>query len=92
MHKLLISSVGVMLVAGTACFGVVMPAPPASQFLDAVSAMCGNAYAGRVTANEPAAPNDPFVGQALVMHVRSCEAGRVLVPFHVGRIARAPGC
>lgn len=46
--------------------------------------MCGQAFAGRITANEPAQPNDPFVGQALVMHVRTCEAGRVLVPFHVG--------
>ncbi len=62
------------------------PAPPApaSQFLTAIAAMCGNAYGGRIVANEPVQPNDAFEGQALVMHVRTCESGRVLVPFHVG--------
>jgi len=62
------------------------PAPPApaSQFLTAIAAMCGNAYGGRIVANEPVQPNDAFEGQALVMHVRTCEPERVLVPFHVG--------
>jgi hypothetical protein len=60
------------------------PQPPAAQFLSAVAAMCGNAYAGRIIANEPAQPNDAFEGQTLVMHVRTCEPERVLVPFHVG--------
>lgn len=60
------------------------PAPPAAQFLSAMAAMCGNAYGGRIVANEPAQPNDAFEGQTLVMHVRTCEPGRVLVPFHVG--------
>lgn len=59
-------------------------APPASQFLAALAAHCGHAYAGRVVANDPPQPNDPFEGRALVMHVRTCETGRVLVPFHVG--------
>ncbi len=60
-------------------------ASPASQFLLSVSAICGQAYAGRVVENEPKAPNDPFEGQALVMHVRTCNsAEQVLVPFHVG--------
>jgi len=88
MHKTLIASVLVVVLAGAAC-GADTPAPvpvqsQAAQFLSAVSAMCGNAYGGRIVANEPATPNDPFVGQALVMHVRTCEPERVLVPFHVG--------
>lgn len=58
--------------------------PPAAQFMTALGALCGQAFGGRITANEPEAPNDPFVGQALVMHVRTCEPGRILVPFHVG--------
>ena len=58
--------------------------PPAAGFLSSLAGVCGQAFAGRITDNEPAQPNDPFVGQALVMHVRTCEAGRVLVPFHVG--------
>jgi hypothetical protein len=59
--------------------------PPAAQFLDAVASMCGKAFAGRVVANEPAQPNDPYEGQALVMHVRTCDTpAEVKVPFHVG--------
>ncbi len=58
--------------------------PPAAQFLAAVAGLCGQAFAGRISDNEPAQPNDPFDGQTLVMHVRTCEADRVLVPFHVG--------
>ncbi len=84
MVKNTFAAVVLLAVTGAACAGSPRHTSPASQFLDAVAALCGNAYGGRVTANDPAAPNDPFVGQALVMHVRSCEAGRVLVPFHVG--------
>lgn len=59
--------------------------PPAVQFLDAVASMCGKAFAGRVAADEPAQPNDPYEGQALVMHVRTCDTpSEVKVPFHVG--------
>jgi hypothetical protein len=88
MPKSLPALVLVVALVGAACSeDTPAPAPaqsPASQFLSAVAAMCGNAYGGRIAANEPAAPNDPFVGQALVMHVRTCEPERVLVPFHVG--------
>ncbi len=60
-------------------------ASPAAGFLTSVGEMCGKAFGGKVVANEPPAPNDPFVGQALVMHVRTCTTpGEVLVPFHVG--------
>ena len=71
---------------GAAC-AADAPAPvqsPAAQFLSAVAALCGNAYGGRIATNEPATPNDPFEGQALVMHVRTCEPESLLVPFHVG--------
>jgi len=57
---------------------------PADAFLAALAEHCGQAFAGRVVANEPAAPNDPFENRTLVMHVRWCEPDRVLVPFHVG--------
>lgn len=60
------------------------PAAPAAEFMTQLAALCGKAFGGRITANTPEAPNDPFVGQALVMHVRTCEPGRILVPFHVG--------
>lgn len=57
---------------------------PADAFMAAIARHCGHAYAGRITANEPATPNDPFVGKALVMHVRDCAAGELRIPFHVG--------
>jgi hypothetical protein len=77
------------LVAVTAagCGGQETPTPssPAAEFLSAVAKLCGKAFAGKVVANVPAAPNDPFEGQSLVMHVRTCDtAGELRVPFHVG--------
>ncbi len=59
-------------------------APPAAQFLSTLAGVCGQAFAGKIVANTPPTPNDPFEGQALVLHVRTCEEGRILVPFHVG--------
>jgi hypothetical protein len=59
-------------------------AAPAERFLAAMAADCGKAYAGEIVANEPAAPDDPFIGKALVMHIRECRPGTVRVPFHVG--------
>lgn len=61
-------------------------APPAAPdaFLDALRQHCGQAFAGRIVANVPAEPNDPFEGKALVMHVRECADDAVKVPFHVG--------
>lgn len=88
MLNRLLAVVVASALTGAAC-GTDAPAPaparsPAAQFLADVAALCGQAFGGRIAANEPAQPNDPFVGQALVMHVRTCEPGRVLVPFHVG--------
>lgn len=60
---------------------------PADAFLAALARHCGQAFAGRIVANQPAsAAPDPFEGQALVMHVRGCEdpARELRVPFHVG--------
>lgn len=80
---------GVALILLSAACGnqahVRKPQSPAEEFLAAVSAHCGKAFAGKVVANDPAAPNDPFEGQALVMHVRTCDSPLELrVPFHVG--------
>jgi len=59
-------------------------AAPADDFLANVAALCGQAYEGRITANDPAGANDPFAGKRLVMHVRACTADQVKIPFHVG--------
>lgn len=61
------------------------PAPdPADEFLARLATHCGQAFAGTITANEPAAENDPFEGKQLVMHVRECGDQEIKVPFHVG--------
>ena len=57
---------------------------PADAFLARLAAHCGEAFAGRIIANEPAQPDDPFAGKALVMHVRECGPDELKVPFHVG--------
>lgn len=58
--------------------------PPVDLFVERIASHCGNAYAGKITANEPAQPNDPFANQALVMHVRECNADELKIPFYVG--------
>ncbi|GGJ99787.1 hypothetical protein [Luteimonas terricola] len=60
---------------------------PADAFLAALATHCGQAFAGRIVANEPASPEpDAFEGQDLVMHVRGCDdpTRELRVPFHVG--------
>jgi hypothetical protein len=62
-------------------------AQPADAFLAALARHCGQAFAGRIVANEPASPEpDAFEGKELVMHVRGCDdpARGLRVPFHVG--------
>jgi hypothetical protein len=57
---------------------------PADAFLAAIVEHCGQAFAGRVIANQPAQEEDPFAGEILVMHVRECAEGELKIPFHVG--------
>lgn len=57
---------------------------PADDFLARIRQHCGQAFAGRVVANEPPAPTDDFAGQTLVMHVRECGDDEIKIPFHVG--------
>ncbi|MEN1941758.1 hypothetical protein WCE39_11790 [Luteimonas sp. MJ174] len=62
-------------------------AAPADAFLAALADHCGQAFAGRIVANEPASPEpDAFEGKDLVMHVRGCDdpTRGLRVPFHVG--------
>ncbi len=62
------------------------PAPPAAAdaFMGNIARHCWKAYAGKIVANEPADPADPFIGKSLVMHVRECGEGVIRIPFHVG--------
>jgi hypothetical protein len=77
----------VIVLLTTACVGgggERAPASPHDAFLAQFAASCGQAYAGRIVANEPADPADPFIGKSLVMHVRDCGADELRIPFHVG--------
>jgi hypothetical protein len=56
----------------------------AERFLERLRQHCGQAFAGRVVANEPPQPDDAFAGKTLVMHVRECGQTELKVPFHVG--------
>lgn len=81
MNKILACASALLLAA---C--ATSPAPSAQDaFFHRVSALCGNAYAGRIIADEPApAGADPFAGKPLVMHVRECSENEIRIPFHVG--------
>jgi hypothetical protein len=52
------------------------------DLMDALTALCGQAFEGRVTSDDPR--DADFASQRLVMHVRDCEPDVVRVPFHVG--------
>lgn len=58
------------------------PASPQDTFFANLSALCGNAYAGRVVTTDAA--DASFASQPLVMHVRDCSASEIRVPFNVG--------
>jgi len=58
---------------------------PADTFLAHIAALCGQAFGGRIIADEPAQEGDDlFSGRVLVMHVRECGEGEIKIPFHVG--------
>jgi hypothetical protein len=52
------------------------------EFWNRVQALCGKAYAGEVI--EAPANDTTFAGKRLVMHVRTCGADAIRIPFHVG--------
>jgi len=54
----------------------------APDLIDALTALCGQAFEGRVTSDDPR--DAEFAAQTLTMHVRDCGSDVVRVPFHVG--------
>jgi hypothetical protein len=60
-------------------------ADPQQAFWASLRALCGRAFDGVVTANAGGDPaTDPFAGQVLRMHVRTCSESEIRIPFHVG--------
>lgn len=56
----------------------------ANDFFNGLTALCGRSFAGRIVADWPQTPNDPYVGRPLVMQVRECSRDEIRIPFHVG--------
>lgn len=54
----------------------------AGAFFTGLLALCGQAFEGRVTTEDPA--DASIAAQRLVMHVRECSDDEVRIPFHVG--------
>lgn len=55
---------------------------PTDTFWNELKKLCGKAFAGSIVADT--SPSPDFTGKKLVMHVRSCEARRIRIPFLVG--------
>jgi hypothetical protein len=53
------------------------------DFLSTLTPLCGQAYAGRIV-SPPVPADEAFAGKQLVMHVATCTADAIRIPFHVG--------
>ncbi len=80
MRVLLPLLAAALVAAGCAPAG---PAPATEQqaFWSSLQALCGRSFAGRPV---EAPAGDTTFQHALVMHVRECREGEILIPFHVG--------
>ncbi|NML07960.1 hypothetical protein [Sphingomonas sp. G-3-2-10] len=56
--------------------------PPQDAFMGRLQSLCGKAFAGKVVSTDAA--DASFADKPLVMHVRTCTADGVRIPFHVG--------
>ena len=73
---------GIFLLLSTATATFAQTDSPNVTFWKELQKLCGKAFTGTLAA----APADDttFKDKALVMHVRSCEADRIRIPFMVG--------
>ncbi len=63
------------------CATTPAPVHPQDAFFAALSARCGQAYAGRLASDQEA--DADMRGKAMVMHIRHCTADRIEIPFHI---------
>lgn len=57
-------------------------AAPADLFFARLTALCGQAFEGRLVTSEAA--DAAMVGERLMMHVADCTPQQIRIPFHVG--------
>lgn len=84
MKKILF--IAIILTSFTTSAKVILDAPLVSiptqdAYFDNLRKLCGQAFAGQVTVNNPASSG--FEG-ALIMHIRKCSDTQLQIPFHVG--------
>lgn len=80
-------ALGAVVLLTSGCTARVEDSRSADAFMQALASHCGQAFAGRVTVNEPASSvPDPFEGKPPVLHVAECTRGgqEVRLPLHVG--------
>ena len=70
-----------LILAG--CATTPRAAEPQDMFFQRLSALCGQAFEGRVVSPPTEADTD-MASQRLVMHVRDCSPDMIRIPFHVG--------
>lgn len=75
-----------LLLAG--CAGtftpVAAPTDPQAAFFKQLSRLCGLAFPGALVSTDAA--DADMQGKPMVMHVRSCSADQIEIPFHIGGI------
>jgi hypothetical protein len=77
--------VAISVVLLSACAPRTAPLPAQlsqDHFWASLQAICGQAFEGQLA--EAPAGDATFAHQRLVMHVRECRNGEILIPFHVG--------
>jgi hypothetical protein len=62
---------------------------PQDAFFEALSARCGQAYAGKLASDQEA--DAAMRGKAMVMHIRHCTPDRIEIPFHIDGLAEDGG-
>lgn len=70
---------GATMLAG--CATTPAATTPQNEFFGALSARCGQAYAGKLASDE--AVDADMRDKAMVMHIRHCTADRIEIPFHI---------
>lgn len=56
--------------------------PPGAELIARMNALCGKAFAGEITSNDPR--DADWASERLVIHFRDCSPSEVRAPFHVG--------
>ncbi len=78
-HRILIALAAVAVAPACAARPA---ADPQAAFFATLTKLCGKAFAGRVVTSDPV--DAEMAAQPMTMHVRTCSADAIRIPFHVG--------